>query len=58
MGLFHALWQKYHLMFEKKELIHSADPQSPPVVIIIFAHVVRPSVRPHFSNLAKQNNSK
>ena len=36
-------------------LIHSADPQSWPVVIIIFAHVVRPYVRIHFSNLAKQN---
>ena len=27
-------------------LIHLADPQSRPVVIIIFAHVVRPFVRP------------
>ena len=35
-------------------LIRSADPQSRPVVIIIFAHVVRP----HFSNLAKQNRKK
>ena len=41
-----------------KELIHSADPQSRPVVIIAFAHVVRSyirpyvHVRPHFS---KQN---
>ena len=26
-------------------LIHEADPQSRPVVIIVFAHVVRPSVR-------------
>ena len=34
-------------------LIHSADPQSRPVWIIVFAHV-RPSVRP-FQNLAKQN---
>ena len=37
-------------------LIHEDDPQSRPVVIIVFAHVVRPSVRPsvrlHFS---KQN---
>ena len=41
-------------------LIHDADPQSRPVVIIVFAHVfrsyvrpsVRPSVCPHFS---KQN---
>ena len=46
-------------------LIHSADPQSRPVVIIIFAHVIRlfvrssgRRVRPHFSNLAKQNNRK
>ena len=35
-------------------LIHSADPQSRPVVVIIFAHVVRPSVHPHFLNLTKQ----
>ena len=38
------------------KLIHEADPQSRPVVLIVFAHVVRPyvrpSVRPHFS---KQN---
>ena len=35
-----------------KFLIHEADPQSRSIVIIVFAHVVRPSVRPHFS---KQN---
>ena len=34
------------------QLIHSADPQSRPVVIIVFTHVVRPSV-PTFQNLAK-----
>ena len=28
----------------KQKLIHEADPQSRPVVIIVFAHVVRPSV--------------
>ena len=39
-------------------LIHSANPQSRLVGIIVFAYVVRPSVRPHFSNLAKQNNRK
>ena len=33
-------------------LIHSADPQSRPVVIIVF--IVRTYVRPHFSNIAKQ----
>ena len=33
----------YH---SKEKLIHSADPQSRPVVIIIFGHVVRPFVRP------------
>ena len=37
-------------------LIHEADPQSRPVVTIVFAHVIRsyvcPYVRPHFS---KQN---
>ena len=37
------------------ELIHSANPQSMPVGIIIFAHVVRQSVGPHFSKLVKQN---
>ena len=40
----------------KFKLIHEADPQSRPVVIIVFAHVVRlyvrTSVHPHFS---KQN---
>ena len=36
-----------------KILIHSANPKSRPVGIIVFAHVVRPSVRPHFSNLEK-----
>ena len=36
-------------------LIHSADPQSRLVVIIVFTHVVCPSVRPHFSNLGEQN---
>ena len=35
---------------EKREkLIHSADPQSRPIVIIVFAHVVRPFV-PTFQN--------
>ena len=36
-----------------KELIHEADPQSRPLVIIVFAYVVRTYVRPyvrlHFS---------
>ena len=36
------------------ELIHSAHPQSWPVEIIVFAHVVRPSVQ----NLAKLNKAK
>ena len=35
-----------------QQLIHSADPQSRPVVIIVFAHVVRSYVHPRFS---KQN---
>ena len=35
-------------------LIHSADPKSRPVGIIVFTHVVRPSVST-FQNLAKQN---
>ena len=39
-------------------LIHSANPKSWPVGIIVFAHVVRPSVRPHISNLEKHNNRK
>ena len=33
------------------------DPLGQPKVIV-FAHIVRPSVRPHFSNLEKQNNRK
>ena len=37
-------------------MIHSANPKSRPVGIIVFAHVVRPYVRLHFSNLEKQNN--
>ena len=36
-------------------MIHSANPKSRPVGIIVFAPVVCPSVRPHFSNLEKQN---
>ena len=36
-----------------KLLIHLADPHSHPVMIIIFVHVVRPSVR---KNLGEQNN--
>ena len=48
--------QKEILQGMKKEfwLIHSADPQSRPVVIIVFAHVVRtPSI--HFSKSNKTN---
>ena len=41
----------------ENKLIHSADPQSRLVGIIVFAHVVRPSV-PTFQNLAKQNKAK
>ena len=37
-------------------LIHSTNPKSWPVGIIVFAHVVRPYV--HFSNLEKHNNRK
>ena len=36
------------------KFIRSADPQSRPVVIIVFTHV-RWYVRPTFQNLAKQN---
>ena len=42
-------------------LIHSANPQSRPIGIIVFAHVVRLSVRPSvptFQNLAKLNKVK
>ena len=42
-------------------LIHSADPQSRRVGIIVFTHVVRPSVRPSvrtFQNLVKQTKFK
>ena len=34
-------------------MIHSAHPQSLPVVIIVFAHVVRASVRLHFEKFSK-----
>ena len=34
-------------------LIHEVDPQSRTVVIIVFAHVVRSSVRPHYSKQTK-----
>ena len=34
-------------------LIHSADPQSRPVVIIVFVLVVCPSLRPHFLKSSK-----
>ena len=43
------------LIFSWTFLIHSTNPQSRPVVIIVFSHV-RPYVHPHFSNIAKQNN--
>ena len=38
-------------------LIHSADPQSRPIGIIVFTHVVRTSVRPNFtkSSITKQS---
>ena len=39
---------------ELNQLIHSANPQSRLVVIIVFAHVVRSSVRPHSSFKTKQ----
>ena len=44
---------------EFEYLIHSAAPQSRPVVIIVFTHVVRPYLRPHFSksNKTKQISS-
>ena len=41
-----------------RKLIHSANPKSLSVGIIVFAHVVHPSVCPHFSNLEKQNDRK
>ena len=44
--------QQIYKKLEPMFLIHEADPQSRPVVIIMFAHVVRSSVRPHF---LKQN---
>ena len=39
------------------QLIHSADQRSRQVVIIVFARVVRPSVRPHFSKSSKTKQS-
>ena len=50
-----VLWVKkgvnYGLSYTRYILIQEADPQSQPVVIIVFAHVVRP----HFSKYTKQN---
>ena len=43
--------QPYNLI-----LIHEADPQSHPVVITIFTHVIRQSVLFHFSKSRKTNN--
>ena len=41
------------------KLIHSDDPQSRPVGITVFSHVVRSYVRPSpLSNLTKQNKQK
>ena len=40
--------------YNNTKVIHSADPQSWQVVIIVFAHIAHPSV-PSFQNLAKQN---
>ena len=34
-------------------LIHSADPQSRPVMIIVYTHVARPSIRSYFSKYSK-----
>ena len=45
-------------VFKIQLLIHSANPQSQPVVIIVVRPFVRPYVHPHFSNLAKRNNRK
>ena len=42
----------YSRLLKSKILIYSADPQSWPVGIIVFAHV-RSSVRPHFSKSSK-----
>ena len=56
------LFAKMWILLLQSILIHSANPKSRPVGIIVFAHVVcsslRPYVRPHFSNLEKQNNRK
>ena len=46
------------MLYYYLRLIHSANPQSRPVVISVFTHVIRPSVStsvPTFKNLAKQN---
>ena len=45
-----------HDEYQCKLLIHSADPQSRSVGIIVFAHV-RPSVRPLFSKSSKTKQS-
>ena len=48
----------HNLLVSVEILIHSANPQSRPVVIIVFTHIFRSSVRPYvptFQGLAKQN---
>ena len=42
---------RHTILVQNKFLIHEAEPQSGPVVIIIFSHLVHT-----FHNLAKQNN--
>ena len=45
-------------MSNQSFLIHSANPQPRPVGIIVFAHVVYPYVRPHFSKSSKTKQAK
>ena len=44
---------KNNLLLYVLFVIHMADPQLRPVVIIVFAHVARPYVRPQFSKSSK-----
>ena len=49
-----SIFMSFHIQ-SVNLLIHEADPQLRQVVIIVFAHIVRPFVRPHFSKQSKSN---
>ena len=53
------LWEEISALADFNQvLIHLANPQPRPLVITVFAHVVRTYVRAHFSNLANKKQHK